>query len=87
MLFRSSGKAEDIYILAYVVSPDRSEYDDSDVMIWHYGYDGTVTPTNTPRPVPRTGDSGNPALWISLALLGLAGLAVSVLLKTPGKRK
>ena len=24
--------------------------------------------------------------WISLALLGLAGLAVSVLLKNPGKR-
>ena len=83
----ASGRAEDLYILAYVVSPDRSIYDDSDVMIWHFGYDGTVTPTDTPRPVPRTGDSGNPALWISLALLGLAGLAVSVLLKNPGKRK
>ena len=82
----ASGRAEDLYILAYVVSPDRSIYDDSDVMIWHFGYDGTVTPTDTPRPVPRTGDSGNPALWISLALLGLAGLAVSVLLKNPGKR-
>ena len=89
----ASGKAEDVYILAYAVSADRSIYDDSDVMIWHFGYDGSVTTTDTPRPtdepkpVPRTGDCGNPALWISLALLGLAGLAVSVLLKTPGKRK
>jgi hypothetical protein len=86
-VFDALGLSYEEKSMAYAVSPDRSEYDDSDVMIWHFGYDGTVTPTDTPRPVPRTGDSGNPALWISLALLGLAGLAVSVLLKNPGKRK
>ena len=30
------------------------------------------------RPVPRTGDSNRPALWIGLILLGLAGLAVGI---------
>ena len=28
-----------------------------------------------PKPVPQTGDSSSPALWLGLVLLGLLGLA------------
>lgn len=34
----------------------------------------TAAPTATPNPVPKTGDSANPILWLSLILLGLAGI-------------
>ena len=34
----------------------------------------TAAPTATPQPVPKTGDSANPVLWLSLMLLGLAGI-------------
>ena len=34
----------------------------------------TAAPTATPNPVPKTGDSANPVLWLSLILLGLAGI-------------
>ena len=29
-----------------------------------------------PKKVPKTGDSGSPALWIGLILLGLAGIGI-----------
>lgn len=34
----------------------------------------TAAPTATPNPVLKTGDSANPVLWLSLILLGLAGI-------------
>ena len=34
----------------------------------------TAAPTATPQPVPKTGDSANPVLWLSLMLLGLTGI-------------
>ena len=45
------------------------------------------TSTPTPHPVPQTGDNDNPALWIGLILLGIAGLAVLVTMKASRKRK
>jgi subtilisin family serine protease len=45
------------------------------------GVEPTPTPTPTPtpapttKPIPKTGDSANPLLWLMLALLGLIGMA------------
>ena len=46
-----------------------------------------LSPTPTPRPVPKTGDSGEPSLWLLLVLLGFAGLAAAAALKASGKRR
>ena len=35
----------------------------------------TAASTATPNPVPKTGDSANPVLWLGLILLGLAGIS------------
>ena len=50
---------------------------------------GTIPPepTPTPRPVPRTGDNGDPALWIGLILLGIAALALLAALRASRKRR
>ena len=47
-------------------------------------------PTPTPKPVPKTGDSANPALWLAMmlvALIGFAGLAVTGTMKASRKKK
>ena len=41
----------------------------------------TSAPTPTYKPVPKTGDSANPALWLALIFLGLLGAAGTILLK------
>ena len=38
-------------------------------------------PTPTPKPVPKTGDSANPALWLGVIFLGLLGAAGTILVK------
>ena len=40
------------------------------------GPTATPAPTNTPKPqpVPKTGDTGNPLLWVGMILLGLIGI-------------
>ena len=47
---------------------------------------GGDTPGGKPKPVPKTGDSADPALWAGLALLGLLG-AGGALLPRRGCRK
>ena len=37
------------------------------------------------KPVPKTGDNSNPALWIALMILGLAGIG-AMLFRTARKR-
>ena len=36
----------------------------------------TATPTAKPKPVPKTGDSASPLVWLGMILLGLAGAAM-----------
>ena len=45
----------------------------------------TAAPTATPKPVPKTGDTTNPALWLGLILLGLIGAAGTVLVSVRKK--
>ena len=47
----------------------------------------TAAPTVTPKPVPKTGDVGNPALWLGLILLGVVGVAVLGVTQPSRKRK
>ena len=47
----------------------------------------TAEPTHTPRPVPVTGDSGNPALWIVLVLTGAAVIAAALGLREKDRRR
>lgn len=43
---------------------------------------GSATATlNIKAPLPKTGDSGNPLLWLGLMLLGIAGLAIPAVRK------
>ena len=37
-----------------------------------------AAPTPTPKPVPKTGDIGNPALWIGLVILGMGMIAYMI---------
>ena len=92
----SPDKKEDIFLMAYTLSPDPSKYNDSDVLVYHYGFSGqgttptatpTVAPTATPKPVPKTGDTGNPVLWLGLMLLGIFGLVVPVWMIASKKKK
>ena len=41
----------------------------------------TAAPTPTYKPIPKTGDSTNPALWLGLIFLGLLGAAGTILVK------
>jgi LPXTG-motif cell wall-anchored protein len=49
----------------------------------------TPAPTATVQPVPKTGDSSTPALWLGLALLGMLGIAgfCAAMARTAGKRR
>ncbi len=49
----------------------------------------TPAPTATVQPVPKTGDSSTPALWLGLVLLGLLGIAgfCAAMARTAGKRR
>ena len=38
----------------------------------------TEAPTATPKPMPKTGDSGNPLLWLLIALLGASLLGITI---------
>ena len=72
----SPDKKEDIFLLAYTLSSDTSKYNDSDVIVYHYGFSGqgasaTATPEPLPTTVPKTGDASNPMLWLAIVLLGL----------------
>ena len=46
----------------------------------------TPVPTATPKPVPKTGDGNNPALWLSLAVAGLILISGTVILWNRKKR-
>ncbi len=45
------------------------------------------TPTATPKEIPKTGDSGNPALWIGLVVVGLICIGGLILWNCFRKRK
>ena len=59
--------------------------------IWDHDYPGhDILPTEpgpTVRPVPHTGDSSHPFLWIGLVLLGFAGMGLLAARKVSRKRK
>ena len=46
----------------------------------------TPRPTPTSKPTPKTGDPGNPALWILLTLAGAAGLAALTFRKKASRK-
>lgn len=50
-------------------------------------WDHTPTPTPTSKPVPVTGDTSLPLLWIGFVLLGLFGLVFCVGLKKTTRKK
>jgi hypothetical protein len=39
------------------------------------------------KKVPQTGDTGNPALWLILTALGIAGIVLPCMLSRTAKRK
>ena len=44
-------------------------------------------PTATPKPLPTTGDAGQPGLWIVLSVVGLGAFAVGLLRPIFRKKK
>ena len=64
-----------------------AEFEDGSLDIPFTVSAAAVQPTATPKPVPKTGDSDHPALWLGLMLLGLIGIAALGTLAWAAKRK
>ena len=81
-----TGTEAGTYYVWYYVKGDSNHTDSEPVCIMVKIAGAAYTVTATPKPVPKTGDGSNPALWLGLAVAGLILIAGTVILWNRKKR-